>query len=261
MAPSREPGGRPLTEGSTGPEARRGGDSIEIDGAYQHRARHAGFVVQRFWHAEKERMLGQYCPAFPGERVLDVGCGSGVISGFLARSGARTSGIDANPTAIDFARRTYVAENLDFQLGHVEDLDFPPGSVDRVYCLEVVEHLFEAQAVDLFARLRVLVRPGGTLCVTTPNYRGLWPALEIVLDRLKLAAPMAEHQHVSRFTRRKLLRSLSGAGWDVKVLRTFSTLAPFASVFGWKIGLAAARLEDRIDLPFGNILLAVAERP
>lgn len=240
---------------------RRTGDAIAIEGDYQHRARHQGFVVQRFWHAEKERMIRSYAPPAAGERVLDVGCGSGVISDVLASFGARVTGVDGNPRAIAFARRTYHRPNLDFVQGLVDELADPPGSVDRIYCLEVIEHLYADQVHALLAQFHRLLRPGGTLCLTTPNFRGVWPAIEWTLDTLRLVPTLAEEQHVSRFSRASLRAALESAGWSVTQLRTFSTVAPFASVLGWNVGRSLARLEDRAGLPFGAVLFAVATRP
>lgn len=248
-----------MTGGSDTP--RRTGDSIAIEGGYQHRARREGFIVQRFWHAEKERVIRKYAAPLPGERVIDVGCGSGWISDFLASFGAQTTGIDANLSAIEYARAEFARPNLEFRHGLVEDLDFPAGSVDRVYCLEVIEHLFAEQVRALLADFHRLARPGATLFVTTPNYRGTWPLIEKTMDRLRLAPPLAEHQHVTRFHAGRLRAILREAGWDVERLTTFSTFAPFASVLGWPIAAFVARGEDRLALPFGNILLALARKP
>ncbi len=243
------------------PAAARRGDAISIDGAYQHRARTRGFVVQRSWHYQKERVIRKFCPPGPGDRVIDVGCGSGVIADLLASMGARTTGIDANPAAIAYARQAFSRPNLDFQQGLVEDLPFEPGSLDKIYCLELIEHIYAHQVRSLLQGLFRLARPGGRLFVTTPNYRSFWPLLEWTLDKLKLAAPMAEHQHVTRFSRGMLASFLQEAGWQVETVTTFSTFAPFLSAVSWTLAERCAALEDRASLPFGNILLAIARKP
>jgi 2-polyprenyl-3-methyl-5-hydroxy-6-metoxy-1,4-benzoquinol methylase len=248
-----------MAESSPG-EPRRLGDDISIEGGYQHRARTRGFVIQRFWHAEKERVLRRFALPSPGERVLDVGCGSGVIADFLAAQGALTTGVDANPAAISYAREHFRRPNLEFRVGYVEDLDFEPASIDGIYRLEVIEHLYIPQARALLGRLRSLLKPGGRLVVTTPNYRGLWPLIEWILDRLKVAAPLAQHQHVSHFHRRMLAALLRDTGWTIQTLATFSTFAPFVSVAGWTLAERVARLEEAANFPFGNIILAVARR-
>jgi len=58
----------------------RVGDHIRLEGGYQHRARTDGFVVQRFWHAEKERVIRRHNVPTPGESLLDIRCASGTIS-------------------------------------------------------------------------------------------------------------------------------------------------------------------------------------
>jgi len=237
----------------------REGDTIQISGNYQHRAVTEGFVVQRFWHREKERIIGAFSKPQPGERALDVGCGSGVVSDYLASLGARVTGVDVNAEAIDFAECTFRRPNLDFRRALVEDLPYEEGSIDRIYCLEVVEHLYEPQVQNLLGKFRKLMRPGGILTLTTPNYRGFWPALELAMDRLGLAPPMADHQHVTKFHRAKL-RELLSPGWNIQRLSTFCTVAPFLSALNWRLAERCAALEDKMDFPFGNLLLVVATK-
>jgi 2-polyprenyl-3-methyl-5-hydroxy-6-metoxy-1,4-benzoquinol methylase len=240
---------------------RRLGDTVAIPGGYQHRARTAGFVVQRYWHAEKERLVDTWARPAPGERALDVGCGSGVVAAHLAGYGAEVLGVDGNPAAIAYAQETFRREGLAFTAALVDELELRPASWDRVYCLELIEHLYPGQAASLLEHLREITRPGGTLLLTTPNYRGVWPAVEWALDRLRLVPRLAGDQHVSRWHRRSLAELLQAAGWRVERLATFSTVAPFASVFGWRLARGLSRLEDRLDLPFGNLLMALCRAP
>jgi 2-polyprenyl-3-methyl-5-hydroxy-6-metoxy-1,4-benzoquinol methylase len=238
----------------------RQGDTVQISGGYQHHARTEGPAVQRFWHYEKERVIRKFSPPLPGDRVLDVGCGSGVVSDLLASMGANVVGVDGNAEAIDFAKATFNRPNLEFRRALVEDLPYPPGSVDRIYCLEVIEHLYQPQVRNLLDTFSRLVRPGGVLTLTTPNYRGLWPAIELAMDRLGVAPPLAEHQHVTKFHRASLRALLVSTGWQIQRLSTFCTLAPFLSAVSWQLAEACADLEDSADVAFGNLLLVVAQR-
>lgn len=240
---------------------RRTGDAIAIPGDYQHRARTQGPVVQRYWHWEKERMIRAFSPPAPGDRVLDVGCGSGVVAALLAELGAHVVGVDANEDAVAYARRTFGGSRARFEVGLVDDLGFDAATFDRAYCLEVIEHLPLFQGRHLLASLLRLVKPGGVLTLTTPNYQGTWPAIEFALDRLHLVPRLAGTQHVCRFTRASLRDLAETAGWRVTQLRTFSTLAPFLSVLSWNLAVRCSGLEDRASLRWGNVLWCVATSP
>ena len=239
---------------------RRTGDTVRIPGDYQHRARTTGPVIQRFWHAEKERIIRKFYPPQPGDVVVDVGCGSGVQSSVLASLGARTTGVDGSPEAIAYARTTFKSENLDFQEALIEDLAFAAESVDRIYCFELIEHVYEHQAAELLATFHRLLKRSGFLLITTPNYAGTWPLIELAMDRLHVAPQLNEAQHVARYTSRRLRGVLERTGWRVVHLGTFSTVAPFLSPVSWSLAERVAELEDRVALPFGNILLGVARK-
>jgi 2-polyprenyl-6-hydroxyphenyl methylase/3-demethylubiquinone-9 3-methyltransferase len=238
----------------------RRGDTVAISGDYQYKARTQGRAVQRFWHYEKERVIRKFSAPSPDEQVLDVGCGSGVVADLLASMGADVTGVDVNAEAIAFAEANYQRPNLRFRRALVEDLPYPAGSIDRIYCMEVIEHLYEPQVRNLLATFHRLIRPGGVLTLTTPNYRGFWPAIEIAMDRLRLAPPLAEHQHVTKFHRASLRRLLLETGWQIERLSTFCTFAPFVSALSWQAAEQCAALEDKADVAFGNLLLTVARR-
>lgn len=101
---------------------KRTGDTIKIPGDYQYKALTTGNPVQRFWHESKQRIISQLMPPEPTDFILDVGCGSGVIANFLGQSGAKVWGIDGNKDALNFARETFKAPNLEYHLGLVDDL-------------------------------------------------------------------------------------------------------------------------------------------
>jgi 2-polyprenyl-3-methyl-5-hydroxy-6-metoxy-1,4-benzoquinol methylase len=241
----------PVTTSQTG---RRMGDRIAIAGDYQHRAIHEGGAVQRFWHQSKLLLIERLLRPAAGQRILDVGCGSGVCSGFMGESGADVTGIDGNAEAIAFARRTYGRDHVRFAAGHVDDLQFEPRSFDKAICFEVIEHLYHPQVADLLRGLARVLKPGGELLVTTPNYRSLWPAIELALDRLHLVPALAGEQHVTRFTHGRLAQTAASAGFVSVARRSICSVGPWLA----PISTAAARRTTWWELdhfvPAGTIL-------
>ncbi len=105
-----------------------------------------------------------------GRRVLDIGCGTGYGSHFLACSGARSViGLDVSTEAVGYAREHFHADNLCFRTGDAQHIDIASASVDVVISFEAIEHLVEPE--------RLLDEAGRTLCadgllvVSTPNRR------------------------------------------------------------------------------------------
>ncbi len=221
---------------------RRDGDAIEIPGDYQARAIESPRPAQRFWHAAKLRLIDRVAPARVDARIADAGCGSGVITAHLARTAADVVAFDANPAAIEFAASTFARPNTRFVLGPFERIvDERP--FDQIYCLEVLEHLYEEQAIDtlrLFARAAAV---NAELFVTTPNARSGWPAIEWTLDRLRLVPTLDEAQHLTSFTRRTLARACEDAGWSVVEIGAFNGVAPFLAPISERLALATERLE------------------
>lgn len=103
-------------------------------------------------------------------RVLDVGCGAGILSEGLARAGARVIGIDLAEASIDVARAHADAEGLtiDYRVVSAEDLAASePESFDVVTCLEMLEHVPDPGAV--IAACARAAKPGGAVFFSTIN--------------------------------------------------------------------------------------------
>ena len=221
---------------------RREGDAIRIGGDYQARALRSDRVAQRFWHEAKFRLIQRVAMPSKHDRVLDAGCGSGTISQFLSLHAGEVIGVDSNPSAISYARSAYDAPNLEFRLGQFEDLiaDKP---FDRIYCIEVIEHLYENQAADVLSLFHRVTNPSGQLLLTTPNYRSAWPLIEWLLDRFALTAKMDAVQHVTHFTGKKLVAMCEHAGWRVHHNGTFNGLAPFLAPISRRLALSVEKFE------------------
>jgi 2-polyprenyl-3-methyl-5-hydroxy-6-metoxy-1,4-benzoquinol methylase len=227
---------------SEGQLNRREGDAIRIRGDYQARALKSDRATQRFWHEAKFRLMQRVIMPGKQDRVLDAGCGSGTISHFLSLHAGKVIGMDSNPSAITYAASAYEAQNLEFRLGQFEELiaDKP---FDKVYCIEVLEHLYEAQAAEVLSLFHRITNPGGQLFVTTPNYRSAWPIIEWLLDRFGLVATLDEAQHVTHFTKPKLRAMCTRAGWRVDHMGTFNGFAPFLAPISHRLALGLEEFE------------------
>lgn len=115
-----------------------------------------------------------------GLRILDIGCGGGLVSEPMARLGAEVVGVDASHRNVEVAR-IHAAQGglaIDYRQGTAEDLLAAGERFDAVLSLEVVEHVADPAAfLDACAGL---VAPGGALFVATINRTPQAFALAIV---------------------------------------------------------------------------------
>jgi 2-polyprenyl-6-hydroxyphenyl methylase / 3-demethylubiquinone-9 3-methyltransferase len=136
-----------------------------------------------------------------GVRVLDVGCGGGLLCEPLARLGATVTGIDLVPANLEVARAHAQAAGLEVSYREVaaEQLATEGASFDLVCAMEVVEHVADARA--FLETCAALVRPGGALVIATLNRTLRSFALGIVAAEYILGwLPRGTHQW-SRFLR------------------------------------------------------------
>jgi 2-polyprenyl-6-hydroxyphenyl methylase/3-demethylubiquinone-9 3-methyltransferase len=102
-----------------------------------------------------------------GVRVLDIGCGAGLLSESLAKAGCHVLGLDAASEAIEAAHQHSEGQglNLTYQTGAPEDLTGAKYPV--ITALEVIEHV--ADPAQFIATLARLLEPGGMLFISTLN--------------------------------------------------------------------------------------------
>jgi 2-polyprenyl-6-hydroxyphenyl methylase/3-demethylubiquinone-9 3-methyltransferase len=105
-----------------------------------------------------------------GKKVVDVGCGGGILAESISQSGADTTGIDLSEKALKVAElhALEVGANLTYRPISAEDLaDEQPEQYDVVTCMEMLEHVPDpASVVRACAKL---CKPGGTLFFSTLN--------------------------------------------------------------------------------------------
>lgn len=120
------------------------------------------------FHVRKARVL-QLLPERLG-RVLDVGCGPGVMVESVLARGGTLEGIDVSPEMVrEASRRFGDRSGVRFRVGDVECLETPSDSYDQIVCMGVIEYLASpAAALREIART---LKPGGLAAVTIPKRR------------------------------------------------------------------------------------------
>lgn len=190
---------------------------------------------------------------------LDVGCGSGTFIGSLPGH-IDSLGIDISQPQIEYARRCYGTPSKVFLTVEEGQPIIQPESFDIVTVIELVEHLEQKEVHDLLIKAYSALKPGGRIIVSTPDYDGLWPALELVVNRFGQVS--YEGQHINRFNQRRLGSALIDAGFQIEGLRRFMFLAPFLAAVSdglakWFYKIEPEFLTERV----GFLLLALGRKP
>jgi SAM-dependent methyltransferase len=199
---------------------------------------------------------------FLGPRVLDVGAGIGTFSHALA-AGREVVALEPDPRLLPVLRRRFAGRaNVTVRPGRIEDLGREQ-TFDAILCLNVLEHVGDDEAaIERFAEL---LAPGGRVLLLVPAHPVLYGPLDHALH------------HERRYRRDELRRLLASAGLVPELVRFVNPVG----ALGWLVSGRALRRDDvpvaplrlfdrlvpllrmldRVSLPFGLSLWAVARRP
>lgn len=236
---------------------------------------------RHFWYVGRRHVvldaLRRSVPDLGARPLLDLGCGSGHLLAFLARSGVRVAGAcDAYPQGVRLART-----RLSAPLAVVDEGRLPPLAAGQsmVSMFDVLEHIDDDRGT--LAWLRSRLAPGGVLALTVPAHPFLFDEMDVLAC------------HRRRYRRAELREKLESAGFEVRRLTHFmAPMVPLLLAVRWagrtfhparddaaarraaelrvQAGvnevfrglLALERLWLRaLPLPFGSSLVAVAARP
>lgn len=155
----------------------------------------------------------------PPGKVLDIGCGRGLLLNKLRKRGWESLGTELSDEAATYAR-----EKLELPIftETLEELRFPDGEFDLVILWHVLEHVHSPR--DLLAEVSRILKPGGLLLVAVPNF-GSWEARWSGSGWFHLDVP----RHLTHFTPRTLRGVLEGSGLKLWSSNFFSTEYDFFS--------------------------------
>lgn len=164
-----------------------------------------------------------------GDRIVDLGCGPGVVAEFLARHGAAVHGVDLHPKAIATARKLNEGnDRTSFQIGDASHLpDLEDASFDKAVSCDVTEHCGYEVMLGIFREAHRLLKPGGTYFVYTPNPRH-W------IEKLKEWGLMkSDPTHTGLRTGPVIADALRKCGFEIAAHPQSSSMLPVVNAFEW----------------------------
>jgi len=178
--------------------------------------------------AHIERLAG----GLAGKRVLDVGCGGGILAEAMAAKGARVTGIDLadKPLKVAMLHRMESGSDVEYRLVSAEALAAEePGAFDIVTCMEMLEHVPDPPST--VRACAALVRPGGMVFFSTLNRNAKSFLFAIVGAEYVLnLLPRGTHEYARFIRPSELSRACREAGLAVTDL-TGMTYNPFTKTY------------------------------
>lgn len=196
--------------------------SQAYDDVYRAKAPNRRELDRTHWPRNRAEACVHFAPG--GGRVLDVGCGSGLLLYNLRHDYKQLYGIELSRQRVETARQTLAGLPAEVERANIEhDLDIEDGYFDTIILSDVIEHI-----VDLWPAMESvtrLLRPGGRVVVTTPNIAswrrrlsllmGVFPSTAAADEGFATRTPRELHDkgHVHYFTFSMLHRLFARYGY------------------------------------------------
>ncbi|MBU3582813.1 bifunctional 2-polyprenyl-6-hydroxyphenol methylase/3-demethylubiquinol 3-O-methyltransferase UbiG [Polynucleobacter sp. 15G-AUS-farblos] len=181
-----------------------------------------------------------------GKKVVDIGCGGGILAESLAQSGAETTGIDLSEKALKVAElhALEVGANLTYRAISAEDLaQEQAGQYDVVTCMEMLEHV--PNPASVVQACADLCKPGGTLFFSTLNRNPKSYLFAIIgAEYLLRLLPKGTHEYAKFIKPSELVHFTRAAGLEMLGMKGLS-YNPLTQVYS---------LNDDVDV---NYMIAV----
>lgn len=156
------------------------------------------FSRTRDYLAERMKSLGKYVK--DGDKILDLGCGNGILVELFFKKNINYTGVDNSEKLIGIAKKNYPGQ--EFLVASALNIPFPEGCFDKVFCLAVFHHIpSEELRLQVLREIRRVLKPGGQLVLTVWN---LNPFRSILIGKGKRALDFFKHYFLRIFRRTKL---------------------------------------------------------
>jgi 2-polyprenyl-3-methyl-5-hydroxy-6-metoxy-1,4-benzoquinol methylase len=153
------------------------------------------------------KSLLKYC--LPPARVMELGCAHGSFVATLRQAGYDAFGVEMSPWLIDYGRKTF---GVSIYLGPVESLEIPPGSLDVIALMDVLEHLPEP--VSTMGQCLKLLKPDGLLLVQTPQFKSSMRYETLLESGGDFLQQLKDEEHIYLFSDRSITQLFRRLGAD-----------------------------------------------
>jgi 2-polyprenyl-3-methyl-5-hydroxy-6-metoxy-1,4-benzoquinol methylase len=161
------------------------------------------------------RWIDELVKPAAGDKIVDLGCGAGMVAEHCGRAGAIVHGVDLSPVAVRVAQEVNKdLPNVTFEVGDASDVPSQqPSSFDKAISADVTEHCGYDVMMGIFREAHRLLKPGGTYFIYTPNPLH-W--IEVGKEHGPQIGPFKQHPaHTGLRTAPVLKEALEQAGFEV----------------------------------------------
>lgn len=204
--------------------------------------------VQSFWHLRTFKKMVEYLR--PDINHLDYACGPGTFIGIY--SFGNSLGVDISEKQLDYAKLNYGDNGKFDTLENFLNYE-KKDSYDLITIMGLLEFISDEEILRLNEQLLKMLKKGGKLVYTTPNFRGLMFFLEIALNFFGQVNYSGEH--VNKFSRKKLKNLFDNSTKSYKI-KNFINISLFFSIFSHTVALKVENIVDKLFRSrFGSLML------
>jgi 2-polyprenyl-3-methyl-5-hydroxy-6-metoxy-1,4-benzoquinol methylase len=143
----------------------------------------------------------------PPSKVLELGCSHGSFVALLRQAGYDATGAEMSSWVVEFGQKTF---GIPIAVGPVEVLDIPPGSLDIIVLMDVLEHL--SDPVSTMAHCLKLLKPAGLLLIQTPQFKEEMNYTTLVETNARFLEMLIPGEHIYLFSDHSVTRLFQQLG-------------------------------------------------